>query len=900
MAEGVNQILYNSRKITGPSNQIVRDTDDILNVDTTAGPVTLTLQNIRLSGALQNSRKILINDIGGQVSVNPITILPAGSDLVNSGVSVILNVDGCNAKATVANQNEWSVTGVGVVSSGISGGGTVNRIAKFTTPTAVGDSMLFDNGVGVGLGTVTPHVSAIFDITSTTKGILYPRMTTAQRNAIATPATSLIIFNTSDSQFQYYNGASWVSMDNNGIYGGSGVVPTNTTATLTDKLLITSPAGPINSQFGIGTDPFGWGYDGVMSYMYSTPATNLEGWGGLMNVSGEAAWWHEVYDVAGNTSGYFSGYSPVQTNPYASLYHYDVGTTTYRGFEANKFGEQLYSQRLALVTTALTSADRVLFVSNAGGYIKATTYADLRTQLNIPTLYSADATIASATRNVTINNTLNFLHGAAGVNGYFQLTSGGYFKAQTNQPSAYLEYNHFSNVLTITTDVHTVAGTRFVNQGGVGNPTSQVELFAGGNGTAQINIGTTTSRLDFYVNNTAKYAGGIIGGSAAYNGSWGFGTQPTTAAKVHIMGEAGQGAGTIIQSLNLSPAESILQVRDAANVTKFNVSATGITTVSDRLFAGYNLGSLVTGAAFAVKGSDSSFLSTQTELFDGSNNSLWKMMNNGNIGHNIAPNAMDRMYIRAGSGYDGAINISAFNLANNGYGILLQGGLGVAGTYNGIWSDANGGATVDNRAFFGNSSVSGAANNIAAEFRARNGSTTSIAVWGRNTGGDAVVPSFAAVGVQGSTESAVATNRRAGYFYSIGNVDNGITYGLKSEVDASGVNAVNYGLHARINGAGAGRVNHGIYLQVDGGGGATNYALVTNGGNVGFGTTTPSNQALLELVSTTQAFLVMRMTSAQASAITPSDGMMLYVTDTNGTFLVVGFWGYENGVWTKL
>ena len=42
----------------------------------------------------------------------------------------------------------------------------------------------------VGVGTSTPHVSAELDVTSTTKGFLPPRMTAAQRDAIATPAAS--------------------------------------------------------------------------------------------------------------------------------------------------------------------------------------------------------------------------------------------------------------------------------------------------------------------------------------------------------------------------------------------------------------------------------------------------------------------------------------------------------------------------------------------------------------------------------------------------------------------------------------------------------------------------------------------------------------------------------------
>jgi hypothetical protein len=62
----------------------------------------------------------------------------------------------------------------------------------------------------VGIGTTNPDASAALDITSTTKGLLMPRMTNAQRLAISTPATGLMIYQTDATVgFYYYNGASW-------------------------------------------------------------------------------------------------------------------------------------------------------------------------------------------------------------------------------------------------------------------------------------------------------------------------------------------------------------------------------------------------------------------------------------------------------------------------------------------------------------------------------------------------------------------------------------------------------------------------------------------------------------------------------------------------------------------
>jgi len=71
--------------------------------------------------------------------------------------------------------------------------------------------------------------------------------------------------------------------------------------------------------------------------------------------------------------------------------------------------------------------------------------------------------------------------------------------------------------------------------------------------------------------------------------------------------------------------------------------------------------------------------------------------------------------------------------------------------------------------------------------------------------------------------------------------------------------------------------------------------------NVGIGTTTPVASAKLEVSSTTSGFLPPRMTATQASAIsTPAQGLLLFVTDTDGTFTSVGWWGYNGATWEKL
>jgi hypothetical protein len=57
----------------------------------------------------------------------------------------------------------------------------------------------------VGIGTATPNSAAALDINSTSKGLLMPRLTTTQRDAIS-PVAGLVIYNTSVEKFQGYAG----------------------------------------------------------------------------------------------------------------------------------------------------------------------------------------------------------------------------------------------------------------------------------------------------------------------------------------------------------------------------------------------------------------------------------------------------------------------------------------------------------------------------------------------------------------------------------------------------------------------------------------------------------------------------------------------------------------------
>jgi hypothetical protein len=76
----------------------------------------------------------------------------------------------------------------------VGGSGTSGYVPVFTGSGTVSNSVIYAGSTNVGIGTVTPDASAKLDLTSTNQGLLPPRMTTAQQNAITNPAVGLLVW----------------------------------------------------------------------------------------------------------------------------------------------------------------------------------------------------------------------------------------------------------------------------------------------------------------------------------------------------------------------------------------------------------------------------------------------------------------------------------------------------------------------------------------------------------------------------------------------------------------------------------------------------------------------------------------------------------------------------------
>jgi hypothetical protein len=81
-------------------------------------------------------------------------------------------------------------------------------------------------GMSVNTTGATASPSAMLDVQSTTQGMLVPRMTTAQMNLISSPATGLLVYNTTVPAFYFYNGSAWISLNSSTTSAGGDLAGT--------------------------------------------------------------------------------------------------------------------------------------------------------------------------------------------------------------------------------------------------------------------------------------------------------------------------------------------------------------------------------------------------------------------------------------------------------------------------------------------------------------------------------------------------------------------------------------------------------------------------------------------------------------------------------------------------
>jgi hypothetical protein len=110
-----------------------------------------------------------------------------------------------------APKGDWLITGNAGTSSAVNFAGTLDA-QDFVLRSNNVEVLRATTAGAVGIQTPAPDPTSILDITSTTKGVLFPALTTAQENAITTPAVGLTIYNTTLNVHQFWNGTCWVNV----------------------------------------------------------------------------------------------------------------------------------------------------------------------------------------------------------------------------------------------------------------------------------------------------------------------------------------------------------------------------------------------------------------------------------------------------------------------------------------------------------------------------------------------------------------------------------------------------------------------------------------------------------------------------------------------------------------
>jgi hypothetical protein len=205
-------------------------------------------------------------------------------------------------------------------------------------------------GVAVNADGSPADNSALLDVKSTTKGVLVPRLTQAERNAIASPANGLLVYQTeAPAGFYFYNGSAWVAIGGAAGWalGGNAATATDFIGTTTDQPLRfrannteharLTQKGALELGFGTFNNLFigqgaGAATDLANNNVQTFPNTFIGHQAGQANTTGAANLFVGHQAGAANTTGslnHFVGYGAGQANTTG-------GNNHFAGFQAGR------------------------------------------------------------------------------------------------------------------------------------------------------------------------------------------------------------------------------------------------------------------------------------------------------------------------------------------------------------------------------------------------------------------------------------------------------------------------------------------------------------------------------------------------------------------------------------
>ena len=151
-------------------------------------------------------------------AVDPNNLLQVASAAAGQGISLtgtgpgLTLFDGMNSRGGLGVATVAGNYGVGTQPGDISLFSQVGNLRFGTTAVPNGNPtirMTIATAGNVGIGTLAPAASALLELSSTTQGFLPPRMSAANRAAIAAPAVGLQVYDTNSNVLLFWNGVRW-------------------------------------------------------------------------------------------------------------------------------------------------------------------------------------------------------------------------------------------------------------------------------------------------------------------------------------------------------------------------------------------------------------------------------------------------------------------------------------------------------------------------------------------------------------------------------------------------------------------------------------------------------------------------------------------------------------------
>jgi len=216
--------------VNGQTGVVVLDTDDVSEGSTNLYDKTVVLTSgsgISATGTYPNFT-IANTDLGSSQNIFKTIDVPTGTDPVAGSNSDTLTFSSSDSSVTIngTGSNTIDITVGASVNTNIFN--TNGTLSGNRTVTQSGNSLAFSGGdftvdgtvlsvdnsqSAVGVGVAAPDATAVLEVASTTKGFLFPRMTEAQRSAIGSPATGLMVYQTDGDEGVYINKSfGWVQV----------------------------------------------------------------------------------------------------------------------------------------------------------------------------------------------------------------------------------------------------------------------------------------------------------------------------------------------------------------------------------------------------------------------------------------------------------------------------------------------------------------------------------------------------------------------------------------------------------------------------------------------------------------------------------------------------------------